>query len=341
MKWITRFSLLCFLLSTLSACQPRATVLPVTTLPAVVRATQTLGSTVTETFIEQATETPSFTPGIKTVETPTRATATMFDTVAVTSTTAPVDVVPSMQPDDWQKLPVIPVVAASIQSIYQHGIESGNNPHAFSKIGDCGSTPAWFLGDFDRGPRYYNLGSYQSLQAVIQEYPGSFSRTSLAARSGFNASSVFAAIWSDPKLCAPGETPLACEYRVHRPVIALITLGTNDIWHKDTFETQMRKIIEVSIQAGVIPVLATKADNAEGDGSINATISRLAYEYGVPLWNYWAAVQSLPDHGLQADQAHLTWGPNRFDIPENLQRAWPIRNLTALQVLEAVMQALK
>jgi hypothetical protein len=248
-------------------------------------------------------------------------------------------IVPTLGPEDWKNLPIVPAISTTAVQIYRHGLELGENPRAFSKVGDCGSTPSWFLGDFDRGPRYYDLGSYTDLEAVIQQYQGSFGRTSLAARSGFNASSVFAPIWADRTQCTADETPLACEYRVHHPSVSLITLGTNDVWHQDTFESQMRLIIEYSIQNGILPVLATKADNDEGDGSINAAIARLAQEYDIPLWNYWRAVQPLPDHGLQPDGAHLTWGPNRFNDPKAMESAWAVRNLTALQVLDAVWKA--
>ena len=118
-------------------------------------------------------------------------------------------------------------------------------------------------------------------------------------------------------------------------------LGTNDVYHPAEFEPQMRKIIEYSIEHGVIPILSTKADNQEGDGSINATIARLAQEYEVPLWNFYAAVDPLANNGLQEDMAHLTWGRNLFDDPEAMTNAWPLRNLTALQALDAVWQKLK
>ena len=247
---------------------------------------------------------------------------------------------PTLAPDAWKELPVMPVIGPNVVKIYQRGLELGNNPQAFSKIGDCGSTPAWFLGDFDRGPRYYSLGEYKNLDAVIQAFQGSFSRTSLAAKSGFNASSILSSLWANPKQCQPNEVPLACEYRVNRPVIAFIMLGSNDVYHPKEFEPQMRKIIEFSIQQGVIPILATKADNTEGDGSINSTIARLALEYDIPLWNYWRAVQDLPDKGLQPDKVHLTWGPNRFDDALTMTRAWPVRNLTALQILDAIWHAI-
>ena len=247
-------------------------------------------------------------------------------------------VIPTAKPayvaGSWKDMPVVPVINKKVKDIYQRGLQMGNNPKAFAKIGDCGSTPAWFLGDFDREEKYYNLGDYQYLGPVIGEFQGSFSRTSLAAKSGFNASSIFAPLWADRNNCMPNESPLACEYRNHRPVIAFIMLGSNDVWHQDTFEPQMRKIIEYSIENGVIPILSTKADNLEEDFSINDTIARLSVEYAVPLWNYWRAVQSLPDHGLQEDQVHITWGPNRFNDVRVMEAGWPVRNLTALQVLD-------
>jgi len=243
---------------------------------------------------------------------------------------------PTFDPAAWTVLPVVPQLDERVKAIYQRGQELGNDPRAFSKIGDCGSTPAWFLGDFDRGEKYYSLGDYQNLKDVIQAFQGSYARTSLAAKSGFNASSIFAPIWADRAQCLPSESPLACEYRVHKPAFAFIMLGSNDVWHQEDFEPQLRKIIEFSIENGVVPILSTKADNLEGDNTINATIARLAMEYGVPLWNYWQAVQPLQDAGLQEDQVHITWGPNRFDDPMVMKKGWPVRNLTALQVLEAV-----
>ncbi len=224
--------------------------------------------------------------------------------------------------------------------VFELGQSLGNNPHAFSKVGDSETFTTWFLTPFDMEPVTYDLGSYQDLQTVIDAFEGSFERESLAARQGFNAASVFAPLWADPAQCQPGETPLACEFRVHKPSFVFILLGTNDYWHKDDFETQMRKIITTSLEFGVIPILGTKADNLEGDGSINATIFKLAQEFKLPLWNFWRAVQGLPENGLDTDGAHLTFGVNDFDNPEAMQRAWPVRNLTALQVLDAVWRAI-
>ncbi len=248
---------------------------------------------------------------------------------------------PTLSPEDWKSMPVIPPISGTVIEIYKRGLGLGNNPKAFSKIGDCGSTPAWFLGDFDRDQSYYRLGEHTYLLPVIEEFEGSYGRTSLAAKSGFNASSIFTPLWANREFCRSDEFPLACEYRLHRPILAFIMLGSNDVWHLDTFESQMRRIIEYSIDQGIIPVLSTKADNLEKDHEINLTIARLAEEYQIPLLNYWRAVQDLPNQGLQEDGVHITWGPNRFDDPQVMRAGWPVRNLTTLQTLDAVWQAIE
>jgi hypothetical protein len=240
-------------------------------------------------------------------------------------------------PDRWQEWPVVPArISPRAIAIYEHGLKLGNNPQAFSKIGDCESTPTWFMGPFDGKPGDYSLGTYGSLQEVINTFHGSFGRTSLAAGRGFSAANALAALWADRKVCQADENPLECEVREHKPAFALVMLGTNDVYHQDTFETNMRTILDFLIEKGVVPILATKADNLEGDQAINATITRLAYEYDIPLWNFWLAVQPLPGHGLQSDGSHLTWAGPYFDDPARMRNAWPWRNLTGLQVLEAV-----
>jgi hypothetical protein len=243
---------------------------------------------------------------------------------------------PAIAPQNWKDLPVLPRISSRAREIYEHGLSLGNNPDAFAKVGDCGSSISWFLGPFDQGPAHYSLGEYGYLEHLVEQFSGSFGRQSVAAQNGFTATSVFAPVWSDQTQCHPFEAPLACEYRVMKPSFAFIMLGTNDRWHLDTFEDDMRQIIEFSIEQGVVPIIGTKADNFEEDESINQTISRLAMEYEIPLWNYWLAVQSLPNQGLEKDGVHLTWGPVRFDDPENLQLAWPVRNLTAMQALDLV-----
>lgn len=229
----------------------------------------------------------------------------------------------------------------NIQQIYQLGQTLGNNSRTFSKIGDCETGMSWFLTDFDGPPSGYSLGEYSDLSSVIDQFQGSFGRESLAAQNGFSTSSVLSSIWADPDLCHTGETPLACEVRIHRPSFALVMLGTNDVHVKSKFERNMRTILDFLVSQGVVPILVTKADNVEGDGTLNQTIVNLAQEYDIPLWDFWTVVQPLPEHGLQEDGIHLTWASNRFDNPDNLKFAWPWRNLSALQALNKVWNSVK
>ncbi len=242
----------------------------------------------------------------------------------------------SLQPEAWQSWDVLPSLSPTALAIYQRGLELGNNPHAFSKIGDGEISAAWFLTDFDLGPEFYDLGPYSGLETTIDYFSGSFSRQGMAAHRGFNAQRVLDPALADPRLCQFNETPLDCEIRLNHPSFALISMGTNQVWQPVEFEAGLRQIIETLIEHGVVPILSTKADNLEGDGRINLTIARLAVEYDLPLWNFWLAVQPLPEHGMQKDHEHLTYFPNVFTDPEAMKHAWPVRNLSALQLLERI-----
>jgi len=243
--------------------------------------------------------------------------------------------------DAWMFMPIVPEFSNNARAIYKRGLILGRDPHRFSKAGDCESTTGWYLSDFDHTPPPYSLGEYEYLKTTIDYYAGSFKRESLAVRRGANTSSLLTSLWADPAQCQKGESMLACEYRLHNPSIVLIAVGSNDVIGVDNFEAQMRRIIEFTISEGIVPILSTKADNAEGGHKLNLIISGLAYEYDIPLWNFWLALQDLPNDGLDPDGVHLTFAGNLFDNPANMQKAWPWRNLTALQTLDAARQALE
>ncbi len=245
----------------------------------------------------------------------------------------------SISCDDWQSLPVIPVVSENVRKLYKHGQESGNNPHAFSKIGDGEISTDWFFTAFDLGENYYDVGPYQNLLPVIEYFNGSFGRIGIAARRGFNTNLILGASASNLTLCESGESSLTCELRLHRPAFAILSLGTNQVWRPDEFESGMRQILDILLSKNVVPILSTKGDNLEGNHRINRTIACLAEEYDVPLWNFWSAIQPLLTHGLQPDLEHLTYGIPDFDDANAMQSAWTVRNLTALQALDAVWRA--
>lgn len=239
-------------------------------------------------------------------------------------------------PDDWQEMPIVPVVSDTAREIYQRGQAMGRDPNAFSIIGDCQNVSSHFLGDFDN-PEDYSLGDdYAYLQDTIDHFAGSFSADRAAVNGGYNVATFVSTLRTNLAYCEYGETPIECEYRRTNPSIAIISIETNFAERDaDYFADYLRQIIEYTIDAGVVPIMATKADNLEGDNSINRAIVGVALEYDVPLWNFWASVQDLPDGGL-TDGFHLSYGRPFFDDPDRMQYAWPHRNLTALQALDAV-----
>ena len=262
--------------------------------------------------------------------------------------TLPVASPEALSPDAWKSFPVIPSVSQTARLIYQRGLEMGNDPHAFSKIGDCQSITTYFLSYFDM-PGFYNLGSHSALQETIDWYSGSFSRESLAVKGGFNAAAILSPFRADPKQCTSDENPIVCEFRLHHPSVTFISLEEWWAGHPENYEKYLRQIIEYTLGQGVVPILATKADNLEGNNLINQTIANLAHEYDIPLWNFWAAVQPLPDHGLitvnasgEVDMFHLTHseGYYFYNDPTAMPSGWSMRNLTALQALDAVHRGL-
>jgi hypothetical protein len=261
-------------------------------------------------------------------------------------TDAPAETPTPLPPDFWQTLPVVPTaISERMRQVYQLGQELGSDPHSFAKIGDCSSAPPYFLTGFER-PDGYRLGDHSYLQPVVDYFQGSFGRVSVAAKAGLNTSGILTTLWTDER-CLANESLLACEYRLTRPSFAFISMGTNEAYYvrRDpaSFERNLRRILDDTLAGGIIPILVSKADNVEGDNSINPVIARLALEYEVPFWNFWAATYPLPDHGL-VDRDHLSTYTfttfTDFSDPRNLQYGMQVRNLTALQVLYLLIQQL-
>jgi hypothetical protein len=249
---------------------------------------------------------------------------------------------PPLEKDAFMRMPVIPAgVSDAMREVYLRGLANGNDPTHFAIIGDCQNVSSYFLSAFDN-PGDYSLGDeYAYLQPTIEYYQGSFSRISLAVKGGFNAAAVISPLRADPEACNANESPLDCELRTWKPSIVFVSMET--WWSQkpaEEYDKYMRKVLDRILEFGAVPIIATKADNLEGDHAINNAIAQLAYEYDIPLWNFWAAVQPLPDQGLSDDRFHLTFARNFFDDPKRMENAWPWRNLTALQSLDAVHNAL-
>jgi len=267
------------------------------------------------------------------------------DTLSATETSAPEFTVtpkPPLEKDAWMKMPAVPTgVSDSMREVYQLGLELGNDPTHFSVIGDCQNVSSYFLSVFEQ-PGEFSLGDeYAYLQPTIDYYQGSYSHVSVAVKGGFNVAAILSPLRADPKVCNPNESPLDCELRLWKPSVVFVSMET--WWSEkpeEEYDKYMRRVIERILETGAVPIIATKADNLEGDHGINSTVAQIAYDYDIPFWNFWAAVQPLADKGLSPDGFHLTFGRNFFDDPKRMQNAWPWRNLTALQTLDAVHKGL-
>ena len=228
-------------------------------------------------------------------------------------------------------------VVKNAQNIYVQGQALGNNPQAFSKIGDSTIQIPFFLARFDQ-PGGYNLGDYAYLQPTIDFFAGSFGREGMAVRKGFHSWTVTDPAWADKSVCQPNETPIACEIRVQRPSIIFIRLGSNDAGVPDMFDKNIRQIVEFSIVNGVIPVIGTKADRAEGSNVNNDVLRRIAADYEIPLWEFDIAAGTLPGRGLDVDNVHLnTFYAHDYTSPTAFQKGHSVHNLTALMMLDALM----
>ena len=263
------------------------------------------------------------------------ATETVLPTVTFTPK-------PPLEEGTWKQMPAVPHgISDSMRLVYERGLEMGNDPTHFSVIGDCQNVSSYFLSVFD-SPGEFSLGpDYEYLQPTIDYYQKSFSRKSLAVKGGFNVAAILSPLRADPKSCNKNESPLDCELRTWRPSVVFVSMET--WWSEkpeEEYDKYMRRVIERILETGAVPIIATKADNLEGDHGINATIAQIAYDYDIPLWNFWAAVQPLPNHGLSDDNFHLTFARNFFDDRVRMKSAWPWRNLTALQMLDVVRTGL-
>jgi len=258
------------------------------------------------------------------------ATRVVKPMTSITSTSAPI-LMPTpvvLDPNDWKSWSVIPQVDPSIRAIYEYGQTLGNDPHAFSIFGDCQARPAEFLGVFDTDPSAMETLSPE-LRETVANFRGSFNRESSTAQDGTTPGALLWTQWHRGEYgCTFDETPVQCELRTHRPSFVIIQVGT----HFESRNTEyLRKIITQLMDAGVVPILATKADNREKDERINRDMALLASEYDLPLWNFWAALSNLPDRGLFTRDDRPLQGPIYLNEEASLRH-----RMTGLEALNAI-----
>lgn len=247
--------------------------------------------------------------------------------------------------DDWQLLPIVPQVSPEMIAVYQRGLARGHVPARFSKIGDCQNITTYYLAMFDSGT--YRLGDqYAYLQPTIDYFKDSWWRQSLAVKGGMNVAAVQNVMWANPDQCKSGENPLQCELRVYNPSIAIISMEESWAGSVTNYDFYMRKIVEYVLSQDIVPILATRAETPTQERQINVIVAKIAEDYHIPLWNFWAATSDLPGYGISEDGFHLTGKDAEpeersfFDNPDNLQLGWTQRNLTALEAIDAVYRGL-
>ncbi|MGH2524727.1 MAG: hypothetical protein ACRDH2_19645, partial [Anaerolineales bacterium] len=178
----------------------------------------------------------------------------------------------------------------------------------------------------------------------------SFATPSLAAASGFNVAGPLDPTWANPEWCQAGESPLACEYRVARPSIALIMFGTNDTTYTEpaAYDYYLRTIVLQTLERDILPVLSTfptRPENPDKSLLLNQIVIRVASDYDIPLLNLNRALEPLPHHGVNPDDTLRLLAPpdERVDIFDeaHLQAGFTVRNLVTLQALAAVLAAVQ
>ena len=232
-----------------------------------------------------------------------------------------------------------------LQSILLAGRRQGLRSGVFSKVGDSLTANGIFLAPF--GGNDYSLGEYGYLQEVIDFFSredarggNAFVNPSLAAQSGWRAEDVLDPPHAPP-LCGERESPLDCEFRIVRPAIAVILLGTNDAAAPTgSYEKSKGTIIARSLACGILPVLTTLPEMVNRDtGPYSAFVRDLAGRWDLPLIDLAAALAALPRHGLGPDGIHLSWVEPAVFEPQYLQHGMTVRNLLTLHMLDALWRA--
>lgn len=238
----------------------------------------------------------------------------------------------------------------AMQDVFALGQSLGNRVDYFSKVGDSITVNRGYLqpfayGVYDLTERYLYLQTALDFFNVDADHPDSaFREPTRAAGVGWTTDDLLAL---DPYyLCGRNDTRLECEYHISKPASALIMIGTNDAvsMSVERYTDNLRQIVEISLKMGVIPVLSTLPSQPRNELQIdqfNLAIVQITQDYNIPLWNYWLALERLPDHGLSRDGIHPSSPPNdagtTLFTDDYLQYGYTVRNLMALHVLDLLL----
>lgn len=279
--------------------------------------------------------------------------------VTAQPTPTPLSADPEIQAmiDRLRKIPVLyNMDTPNVHDIFRQGQRLGNRADVFTKVGDSNTTNGDFLQPIGMKGDFCELGPYMDLQQTIDFFSvppdakaaNSFVRQSLAAKEGLSSAAALDPFWAGDD-CEANEGPLACEYRLVKPSVAMMMLGLMDVRYKhaDSFRANIEKVIQLSMDKGVIPVLTTiivlpDQERLSFDDSIriNNHMLDMADQYGVPLINLWEAVQTLPDYGIGPDRTHLKHRIGEFCSFDGSEQelGGTLRNLLTLQALDELRQ---
>jgi hypothetical protein len=247
-----------------------------------------------------------------------------------------------------------------VRTIFRLGQRLGNRADVFAKVGD--SITASNMSLRPLGEDAYKLGDYEEafgdtrayFSTAIARTGNSFVNKSLAAKVGWSASVVLNPNYADPAHCEEGESPLDCEYRLLQPSFAFIMLGTNDVGFvsEATYRHNLERVVSETIRRGIVPLLSTipprtdSADIGEKVVRFNAIVREVAQDYRIPLMDYYALMNTLPNKGLSDDGVHPNVPPRGYVAvadfnARDLQYGYTARNLLMLATLSAVWQFLQ
>ncbi|MBI1374719.1 MAG: hypothetical protein GC159_18525 [Phycisphaera sp.] len=116
----------------------------------------------------------------------------------------------------------------------------------------------------------------------------------------------------------------------HKPEVALIMIGTNDISGgklPDTYADQLERIITACLDQGCVPIVSTippRRDRAEAVAEANRVIKSLARRYHIPLVDFHAEILRLRSDDwdgtlISEDGVHPTGGKTQDYSDENLR----------------------
>jgi hypothetical protein len=234
-------------------------------------------------------------------------------------------------------------------SILRTGQAKGLRSNIFAKVGD--SITVEYMNMTPLGEGRAVLSPYDFLYPSLAYFltdvardKNSFADNAISAYPGW-ASADLLNPYSASKVYdfCNGDSPLVCEYRIVRPAIALIMIGTNDAGlgvSPEQYQVNLNQIIQTSLDHGVLPILHTIPYRYGADVTpFNAIIRDRAAFYKIPLIDFFNASMSLPGWGLREDGVHLSTPPgDNTAVFRDVSYGYTLRNVLALLALDKTRQ---